>query len=320
MQGLEADRASTTATGGLGARFVASMWQGPPSKGRREAPASSLEEGTLSDSLRGGAGLHHTGEGWSVTCFEFAPGVVEVRAHRVGSGCSPPRRRDRKADSVSPFGEVERTAGERFESSTRRAKQGVQRRCMALDADHLLTLTKRGKFESIDDAWVVFERFNRYMRRMFRARWRYVCVPEQHADGSYHLHVAIKGFFWVGLLRKLWARALGGSGEETGSATLGNIDIRSFVAVRGRTRRVARYIAKYVGKGFSALDRGRRAYSCSPGLLPLRITRWREPIHCGRSDVAASIQRRVGDALSVPGWDSWFWADGGRSGFILYSR
>ncbi len=183
----------------------------------------------------------------------------------------------------------------------------------------MLTLTKRGKFENINDAWVAFHLFSRSMKRKFKARWKFVCVPELHADGTYHMHVAVSGFWWVGILRRLWMRSLGGTGYEQGADTPGNIDIKSFVRVRRGGWRVARYIAKYLGKGFSALDRGRRSYSCSSGLHPTRVTRWREPVHIGHTAAATSLERRLGDALGVRQWSTFFWHRSGRSGFVLTS-
>lgn len=292
-------------------------------EGRAErAPASALnlEEGTLSDLLPPGGSHDDTREGWAVRVFEYPQEVYEVRAVRVHRATALSRAVDDLESLTGPPVVEPLAENERFESSVRRARQGLQRRCLALAADHMLTLTKRGKFQCIDDVWAAFERFSRMCRRFYGDKWKFVAVPELHKDGTYHMHVALRGFFWAGILRRFWSRALGGTGNETGDSTLGNVHLKSFVRVRGCSQRVARYVAKYVGKGFSALDRGRRSYSCSTGLVPLRITRWREPLHFGHTGCAAALQRRLRDALNVSHWDTWFWSRAGMTGFILTSR
>lgn len=287
--------------------------------------APNLDRSTLSDkrvsALEGlelDQGLSPNGQGWSVAVLEFPGRIFQVRACRVTEGgLRPDRERKRNGDAGE---EGSRTDWQRAESAARRSRQVMTRRVLCLGADHLLTLTKRGKFETVDEAWKAFEIFSRYCRRFYRkGRWEFVAVPEQHKDGSYHMHVALRGFYHVGLLRRFWYRALGGKGNEQGSETPGSVNIQSFSRVRRGSARIARYVAKYMGKGFSSLDRGRRAYSCSAGLHPRGVTRWSEPLYLGSSDAAASIQRRLSDALGVPNWSSWFWAYAGRTGFILNS-
>lgn len=298
-----------------------------------EAPdcgTPSLEEVTLN---------HHreVRTGWACTLLEYPGGEVELRAYYVGAHDKRPgsHRRDVAAFDDRPEAEglsgvvppssddgytssLERADEQiRFESSIARSRASCMRRCLALQADHMLTLTKRGKFQTIDEAWTAFEIFSKSMRRKFGARWRFVAVPELHKEGGWHMHVALNGYWWVGLLRRLWMRALGGKGNEQGDATPGNIDIKSFARVRRSGWRIARYIAKYLGKGFSALDRGRRSYSASVGLHPDRVTRWREPLHCGYSDAAYALQRRLSDAWGVGRTSTYFWDREGRCGFVI---
>lgn len=296
------------------------MWQGVSGRRGREAAAPSLEKGTLEDRVHPPGGVQSADrEGWSVTLMQWGD-VVEARAVRVHGRGVALRSPEEAMPENGDLSRVEpRTDAERFEASVRRSKQSVTRRMYALRADHMLTFTKRGKFETLDDAWSAWKKFDRLAKRRFRARWAFVAIPERHKDGTFHIHVAVRGFFDVVTLRVLWFRALGGKGNERGSETPGNVDAKSFVRVHGRAKAIARYMAKYLCKGFSAVDRGRRSYSCSSGLHPDRVTRWREPLHFGSTAAATSIQRRLSDALGVSSWSHWFWAHGGRTGFILTS-
>jgi hypothetical protein len=277
----------------------------------RAAGALSLEELTL-------VHQRQVRTGWSCTLFEYPGGEVELRAHYVGPSDERPRTvREKAPEFVRPVDPLDAALFERFEQSVARSRQQCMRRCMALQADHMLTLTKRGKFESLDEVWAVFEKFSQSMRRLFGDRWRFVAVPELHKSGGYHMHVALNGFWWVGILRKLWMRALGGTGREQGDETPGNIDIKSFARVRGAGWRIARYVAKYLGKGFSSLDRGRRSYSSSRGLHPSRVTRWREPLHGGSTDAAVSLRQRLTDVGFVGTSRTWHWEREGRVGFVI---
>lgn len=309
-----AQEAHERLVGQLGRRTIAALVGASPEATPDRAPEArpSLEELTLKD---------HKGSGWNCTLMEFECGAVEFRAYYTG----PEDKRPRSA-RAAPFDdrpEADKPSAARGENgrhlaSIARSRAACIRRCLALQADHMLTLTKRGKFETLDEAWEAYWAFNKSMRRKFGGRWKFVAVPELHATGGYHIHVALHGFWWVGLLRRLWMRALGGKGNESGDATPGNIDLKSFVRVSRGQWRVARYIAKYLGKGFSSLDSGRRAYSCSAGLHPARVTRWREPPYIGHTDAALAIQRRLTPVVGVDRWSAYFWSrDDGRTGFVM---
>lgn len=159
--------------------------------------APSLEELTLDHQRQ-------VRTGWACTFFEYPGGAMELRAYYVGPHDARPRGArgatfdDRPEVAVAPVGmdvyihgdERSRVELERFDSSTARSRAACMRRCLALQADHMLTLTKRGKFESIDEAWACFEKFSQSMRRKFGARWKFVAVPEAHKEGGYHMPLA----------------------------------------------------------------------------------------------------------------------------------
>jgi len=227
----------------------------------------SLEEVTLNNSPLPDffkSGVERGSDVWTCKLQRFSSGVVVVRATQFGNTSKSSRV---KCVDLTPPVNVEGHSVERFASSIVRSKRTVRERCMEGDVDHLLTLTKRGKFSSCDDLWKAFNRFNVYMSRAMPNRWRYVAVPELHADGvTWHMHCAIKGFIWAPLVRRIWQKALGGTGHESGENSLGNIDLKHFRKHRSGAaaiRRIASYIAKYIGKGFDSCNRGRRLFASS---------------------------------------------------------
>jgi hypothetical protein len=161
------------------------------------------------------------------------------------------------------------------------------------------------------------------MQLRFGEQWRYVCVPELHSDGvTYHMHVALRGFFLVESVRALWFRALGGRGNERGENTPGNVDIKFFRTqsrrARGsRIRSIAGYVAKYVGKGFAACNRGRRLFSSSRGLDPDRIERWRVREWVGVPQLVTALQKQFASVGGVDEGSAYFWSRHRPDGSLL---
>lgn len=267
--------------------------------GGDELPARAarprLEEATLNDQSIQDAGFtpgnEKAGDVWTVTAIRYKSGLMQTRATLFGAWTHP-RARSLVAGSVRT---ARPPSAERFDQSIKRSKRTLREKCFSLDADHMLTLTKRGKFSSVDELWRVFNLFNRLMTKLYKDRWQYVAVPELHADGeTYHMHCAIHGHFWAGVVRKIWLRSLGGKGNETGTESPGNIDLKAFRKHRAGAaaiRRVAGYISKYVGKGFGPGSHSRRLYSSSRGLGPAEVQRFFIRDWLGVPQVATAIQR-----------------------------
>lgn len=264
--------------------------------------------------------LDHRLPSWALTVLEFPSGAVEARA----IWC-PPRRGLTSSSSASevagPGGDSspDPFSSERALRSVMRARRSMRHRILALGADRMLTLTKRGKFPDLDSAWAAFRAFSRICTRFYGSRWSYVCVPELHADGTYHFHLAIKGFYSAGLLRRFWFRALGGRGNERGEQTPGNIDLSVPRKRRGGPIRcLARYMGKYMGKDLSACVGGRRSYACSAGLCPSRTTRMRVPLSLGGTSAYAilSVLRALYPRLRFSARD---WNVGVVSGVTVWS-
>lgn len=152
----------------------------------------------------------------------------------------------------------------------RRAKQTVRRKAREMGVDRLVTFTTR---EQSNDAVGLLDRvaafvkeYNRAMHSSGKAPLRYVAVPEPHPTNPshWHVHLATVGYFHLQVANVIWWRACGGRG-------MGNIDVRKLRAWSpiARTARIAKYISKYITKGFDGgLELGgHRRFRASVGAL-----------------------------------------------------
>lgn len=288
------------------------------------APAPRLAEVTLNQNALELLPDSHPDRGldvWRICRTTYGSGVVEIRAVL---GAIAPRKTDQSdTDGVKPKCSGGSKEG-RFASSISRSRKTVRSRCLQMVPDRLLTLSKRGKFRSVDELWAAFKEFSRLMKVRFADQWCYVAVPELHSDGvTYHMHVAIRGFYWVDAVRAIWYRALGGKGNERGENTPGGIDITSpFRKQRGwtrgsRIRRIAGYIAKYIGKGFDAGNRGRRLFSSSGGLDPDRIERWRVRDWVGLPQLIAALQKQFASIGGADEGTAYLWSRHREDGSLM---
>lgn len=262
--------------------------------------------------------LYEDGASWTVTKKWFSCGVVEVSAHL---GVSSKKKRD-SSTGMSVALKDSRSLEEiemRFLQSLRRSRKLLRERLFECDADHMVTLGKRGKFASLDAFWLAWDKFNRGMRayavRVGR-RWRAVCVPELHADGeTWHGHVGVNGFWPHTVLWFEWQKALGGRGGEHGKESIGSVRI-DYIKVKRRkslprgavARRVAGYLGKYLGKGFSGCNRSRRLFAASRGLAPYRVERFKCHHRTGVPQLGFALLGRLhavgaGSRASVRRWD-----------------
>jgi|GEM_PF-1537916 len=271
----------------------------------------SLEEVTLNNRFHSNDeifdGADRSPDAWTLKVVRYESGVVEVRAALFGS---PPVGRIAGAQESSKASS--RGDAARYASSIKRSRKTIRERCLQLNADHMLTLTKRGKFSSTDEAWKAFNRFNRLMTKLKGNAWQYVAVPEMHADGeTFHMHIAVRGFYWAGLVRKLWQKALGGTGYESGENTLGNVDLKAFRRTRsGATavRRIAGYIAKYIGKGAESVRMHRKLFATSRGLHPTEVSWFHIRDWAGIPEVCLRVQRWLSEHGADPTGHAFFWS------------
>ena len=188
----------------------------------------------------------------------------------------------RKAKEYSPA-ELEALDKSNYERSTRRAKQQVRFHIKSMAADHLVTLTYRSSdgavmndIEQLKRDWKRFVRLVRYglpasgnhPAHPGLDEWPFVAVPELQRNGAYHLHIAVAGRQDIGYIRRCWYMALGGSQDDAGGITRGQVN------VRGPSKRfdsalhpwdannISGYMTKYLSKTFesSGVKRGGKRY------------------------------------------------------------
>lgn len=149
------------------------------------------------------------------------------------------------------------------ERAARRAKSRLRQLILATAADHLLTLTYRANMTDFEQASADLARFVRQVKAR-QPGWVYIAVAEQQTRGAWHWHLAVRGRQDVVALRACWRDIVGD----------GNIDVS---APKGRSRfrqlALAKYLAKYLAKGFDGESRdlnGRR-FRASLGIdVPLQ--------------------------------------------------
>lgn len=164
--------------------------------------------------------------------------------------------------------ELEAKRQENLLRAVRRAKQAVHFSIRQIGADHMLTLTTRDIVSSRDDFMKIFNRFvhlvrykqllnGRLIPAIIRKDWQYVAVPELQERGAFHMHVACVGKQDLAHLRACWYVALGGSPDDSGENTKGQIDVRYKTKRFSKrhdpiysTFQLVGYLTKYISKGF----------------------------------------------------------------------
>lgn len=205
----------------------------------------------------------------------YEPGqlVCRIQSFTPGGFEGVVYSRDRDAYRYNPLGiisgkERKTDPAEKAIENARRAKRTVRCKAREIGVDHLMTLTTR---ERENDPIQLMDRFAKFIHSYLRATGKtllYVAVPEPHPSNvaHWHIHAAIKGRINLRVANAIWWRLCGGRG-------MGNVDIRG---PRGRsdlakTEKIARYISKYITKGFDVAFpfEGRRRFRSSiVALLP----------------------------------------------------
>ena len=302
---------SARAVFGLG-----SVWCAEGSERSEEPPRLSLESSTLDHCSTGLAWLRegHTRQRglWNVTLTEYPDGPRAVVWQSMDPVVREPRSdRGQKEDGL------------RWGSALVRSRARIRHLCRCLAVRYMWTFTKRGKFSDLDELWGVWKEFCRLMSVRFPAReWRYVAVPELHQDGeTWHLHVGVPEFWDVTVLRRLWYRALGGSGRESGPDTPGNLDVRDKAARRGArsARVIAGYIASYVGKGLGGASSGRRLFSSTKHVVPLKRSCFHWAVDISADEFRESLLALLSSIAPGRDFEIWSYGDGPRAVYVADS-
>ena len=173
--------------------------------------------------------------------------------------------------------------GRAGDEAARRARGRVRRYCAANGLNRFGTLTYRGEGEH--DPRVVRGDIHGFFRGLRRGLggepFPYLWVPELHKTGhGFHVHFAVGRYIARGLIEEAWGRGFVHiklmQGLPVGSGG------------REEARVAARYLSKYLGKGFSA--GGLNRYDVAQGFQP-RAEPITGPTEAG---VIGSASKRMG--------------------------
>jgi hypothetical protein len=231
-------------------------------------------------------------------------GIVRwVDAQKQADMQNIPRRR---GERLPP----EERSQESLERSRTRARQKVRHHVKNIMANRLVTLTKRETEEtgfSTPEEWQNdWARFCRVYKKYFPNQpFMFVAVLEQHkVSDHFHLHIATysKEKMPLEIMRRIWWDICGGRG-------MGNIDIKR-IKQDGHhgTARIARYLSKYISKGFDAIERfNKKRYWVSDRELPEARKVWLRSRNL--SDAISEVWERAPGLIQ-------FGMDGG--GFFIF--
>ena len=236
----------------------------------------------------------------------------------------------RRLENDPESGEIERKAN--HNRAVRRAKQNIRWLCKVMEADRLFTLTYRANQTDREQARADFSKFLRLVRSGWRGvvgvpNWQYVAVLERQDRGAYHIHCAVKGFQRIKFLRAAWFKALGGSGDEAGEQTPGNVDVTNPDKARwGHTGRewkvnkLAGYLTKYLAKTFDETTSEKKRYWHVKDLkAPAKQRHWiggasmTDAIHGAWSMLQLHVGVTVDCTMWVSDSNDCFWIGGGGS-------
>lgn len=180
----------------------------------------------------------------------------------------------------------------------RRARGKVRRYCAANRPNRFGTLTYAGEacHEPLQARADVRRFFRRLRSGLGGEPFPYLWVPELHPSGhGFHFHVALGRYVPRGLIAEAWARGF------VHITLIGDLPVGS--GAREEARVAARYLSKYLGKGFSS--GGPNRYDVAQGFQP-RAEPTTGPTEAGV--IGESVQRMGGlpdvlwRSVNEPGW------------------
>lgn len=232
-------------------------------------PVAESSQRTLNDIDRRISPVRDSGNGWHIKATAFPSGDVEVMAIKLTSDDRLSKRGGgkRKNTDKDSMDEVA------LKKSQQRAKRTVRHKLLTMQADRLLTLTYRENMTDVDQGWKDLHAFSRKMKHVFGDRWQYVCVPELQKRGAVHFHLAIKGFYPVNLVRKLWRTVIGEGNIDITDPGKYQLQHTSRKNAAWNPKKIANYLSKYITKN-ETVAFNRRRYSSTKIELPEPLTGW----------------------------------------------
>jgi hypothetical protein len=158
-----------------------------------------------------------------------------------------------------------------LKTSVERSRRMIRKRCKAIRADRMLTLSTRAN-ETRVEVWAKW--WDEFRRRMNRVKdFHYVAVLERQERGAWHIHVAVHGRQRWKLLRSIWISVISKSGTDGAvNDSIGNGKRKwlfEYWGGKGRAmrHRIATYIAKYAGKDGDSSTFNKKRYWTSKGIV-----------------------------------------------------
>lgn len=203
-------------------------------------------------------------------------------------------------------------ASKSLQTSIERSRRMIRKRCKAIRADRMLTLSTRAN-ETRLDVWAKW--WDEFRRRLNKLQdFHYVAVLERQQRGAWHIHVAVSGRQNWKLLRSIWLSVISKSGTD--GTVNDSYKRQCFIrrlSGKGRAmrHRIATYIAKYVGKDADASTFNKKRYWTSKGIVLPEVTTY---AHLGREfgaiDAVASAHQCVLENGGTCDGAQFFWNQG----------
>ncbi|RKP47018.1 rolling circle replication-associated protein [Trinickia fusca] len=206
-------------------------------------------------------------------------------------------------------------AAKSLQTSIERSKRMIRKRCKAIRADRMLTLSTRAN-ETRIEVWAKWwDAFRRRLNAM--QDFHYVAVLERQQRGAWHIHVAVSGRQNWKLLRSIWLSVIRKSGTDgtVNDSFRGGKANAIFKRIGGKGRamrhRIATYIAKYVGKDADATTFNKKRYWTSRGIVLPETTTYAHlgPEFGARDAVVAAHQCVLGNGATCDG-AQFYWNQG----------
>lgn len=233
----------------------------------------------------------------------------EIRLRPRGVRGKRERLQDETDDDVSI------KSAKSLKTSIERSRRMIRKRCKAIRADRMLTLSTREN-ETRLDVWAKW--WDEFRRRLNKLQdFHYVAVLERQKRGAWHIHVAVSGRQNWKVLRSIWLSVISKSGTDGAvNDSLGNGKMRAlFRKLGGKGRsmrhRIATYIAKYVGKDADATTFNKKRYWTSRGVvLPETTTYAHLGPECGAMDAVVAAHQCVLENGATCDGAQFFWNQG----------
>lgn len=148
---------------------------------------------------------------------------------------------------------------EKLCNNVARARTKLFDYAMSNKFEYFVTITVNPEHDRQDLEWLrkVTNQIIRDLRRKYHTEFKYILIPEQHKDGSWHMHGLFDSSFGVDFYINDYGYMSWASYDKIGFSSISKI--HDYVAC-------IKYITKYVKKDFEKREKGKHLYFCSNNL------------------------------------------------------